>query len=45
MKKELRKLIKQFFELKTINCISIKKEITPNGRWVKYKIEFLTLNK
>ena len=45
MKKELRKLMKQFFKLKTINCISIKKEITPNERWVKYKIEFLTLNK
>jgi hypothetical protein len=45
MKRELRKLLKIFFELKTINWIGIKKEITPNGRWVRYKIEFLTLNK
>ena len=45
MKKELRRLLKMFFELKSINCIEIKKEITLNGRWVKYKIEFLTLNK
>ena len=45
MKKKLCKLLKMFFELKSINRIEIKKEITPNGKWVKYKIEFLTLNK
>ena len=45
MKKELRKLLKMFFELKSIKCIEIKKEITINGRWVRYKIEFLTSNK
>jgi hypothetical protein len=28
MKKELRKLLKIFFELKSINCIEIKKELT-----------------
>ena len=44
MKKELKELMKQFFKIKTINCISIKKEITPNERWVEYKIKFLTLN-
>jgi len=45
MKKELKELMKQFFKIKTINSISIKKEITPNERWVTCKIEFLTPNK
>ncbi len=45
MKKELRKLMKLFFELKTINFIDIKKEITKDQRFIKYKIEFFTLNK
>lgn len=44
MKKELRKLLKIFFELKSINRIEVKKEVTPNGKWIKYKINFLTLN-
>jgi len=45
MKKELRGLMKNFFKLKTINCISIHKEITPDGRWIKFEINFLVRNK
>ena len=45
MKRELRNLMKSFFKLKTINYISIHKEITPDGRWIKFEINFLVRNK
>ena len=42
MKIELKKVLKEFFKIKTIRTLRIEEEITPNGKYSKIKITFYT---
>lgn len=42
MKRKLKNILRLFFNLKTINSISINIDLTQNRRWEVYKIQFYT---